>query len=171
MAVETRPAAAVAPGEPLLVASGLSKRFGGLAALENVDLTIRKGEILGVLGPNGAGKTTFVNCVSGLDKPTSGRILFGGADITPMPSHRIGRLGLARTFQIVKPLRQLTVLDNVAVGAMFAPAVHDIRLADRGDIRRPPVFHRQTVEVTAVFGRQLADERRAPKRLEAVRFA
>ncbi|MCA1581348.1 MAG: ATP-binding cassette domain-containing protein [Acidobacteria bacterium] len=109
----------IAPGEPLLVATGITKRFGGLAALDNVDLTIRKGEILGVLGPNGAGKTTFVNCISGLEKPTSGRILFAGQDITPMPSFRIGRLGLARTFQVVKPLRQLTVLDNVAVGAMF----------------------------------------------------
>jgi branched-chain amino acid transport system ATP-binding protein len=119
VAVDSRPAAAIAPGAPLLVATGITKTFGGLAALDGVDLTIRKGEILGVLGPNGAGKTTFVNCVSGLDKPSSGRIEFGGVDITPLPSHRIGRLGLARTFQIVKPLRQLTVLDNVAVGAMF----------------------------------------------------
>jgi branched-chain amino acid transport system ATP-binding protein len=109
----------IEPGEPLLEASAITKRFGGLAALDGVDLTIRKGEILGVLGPNGAGKTTLVNCLSGLEKPTSGRILFGGADITRLPCHRIGRLGIARTFQIVKPLRQLTVQDNVAVGAMF----------------------------------------------------
>jgi branched-chain amino acid transport system ATP-binding protein len=109
----------IAPGEALLETRALSKRFGGLAALQGVDLTIRKGEILGVLGPNGAGKTTFVNCISGLDKPTSGSILFRGQDITPLPSYRIGRLGIARTFQVVKPLKQLTVLENVAIGAMF----------------------------------------------------
>jgi branched-chain amino acid transport system ATP-binding protein len=110
---------AIAPGEPLLETRALSKRFGGLAALQGIDLTIRKGEILGVLGPNGAGKTTLVNCISGLDKPTSGSVIFRGEDITPLPSYRIGRLGVARTFQVVKPLKQLTVLDNVAIGAMF----------------------------------------------------
>ncbi len=141
MAVASRPAGTVAPGAPLLVATGLSKRFGGLAALENVDLTIRKGEILGVLGPNGAGKTTFVNCVSGMDKPTSGRLEFGGVDITPLPSHRIGRLGLARTFQIVKPLRQLTVLDNVAVGAMFGRLGRE-RTAGQARIRAREVLDR-----------------------------
>ncbi|HEY6050028.1 MAG TPA: ATP-binding cassette domain-containing protein [Thermoanaerobaculia bacterium] len=109
----------IAPGEALLETRGLSKRFGGLAALQGIDLTIRKGEILGVLGPNGAGKTTLVNCISGLDKPTSGSVIFRGQDITPLPSYRIGRLGLARTFQVVKPLKQLTVLENVAIGAMF----------------------------------------------------
>jgi ABC-type branched-subunit amino acid transport system ATPase component len=107
------------PGEVLLEARQVSKRFGGLAALEGVDLKIMKGEILGVIGPNGAGKTTFVNCLSGSDKPTSGVVLFKGVDITKMPSYAIGRLGLARTFQVVKPLKQLTVQDNVAVGAMF----------------------------------------------------
>ncbi|MDQ6891280.1 MAG: ATP-binding cassette domain-containing protein [Acidobacteriota bacterium] len=109
----------IAPGEALLETRALSKRFGGLAALQGIDLTIRKGEILGVLGPNGAGKTTFVNCISGLDKPTSGSVIFRGQDITPLPSYKIGRLGIARTFQVVKPLKQLTVLENVAIGAMF----------------------------------------------------
>jgi branched-chain amino acid transport system ATP-binding protein len=103
----------------LLEAKRITKRFGGLTALLSIDLSIEKGEILGVLGPNGAGKTTLVNCISGLDKPTSGQILFRGRDITPLPGYRIGRLGLARTFQVVKPLRGLTVLENVAVGAMF----------------------------------------------------
>jgi branched-chain amino acid transport system ATP-binding protein len=105
--------------DPILEARGITKRFGGLMALDGVDLTIRRGEILGVLGPNGAGKTTFVNCISGLDKPTSGTIVFKGRDITKLPSYAIGRLGIARTFQVVKPLKQLPVLDNVAVGAMF----------------------------------------------------
>jgi branched-chain amino acid transport system ATP-binding protein len=104
---------------PLLDVRQITKRFGGLTAVAGVDLTIRKGEILGVLGPNGAGKTTFVNCVTGLDKPTSGTILFRGQDITKTPSYAIGRPGIARTFQVVKPLRQLSVRDNVAIGAMF----------------------------------------------------
>jgi branched-chain amino acid transport system ATP-binding protein len=104
---------------PLLDARQITKRFGGLYAVAGVDLAIRKGEILGVIGPNGAGKTTFVNCITGLDKPTSGTILFRGQDITKTPSYAIGRLGIARTFQIVKPLKQLSVRDNVAIGAMF----------------------------------------------------
>ncbi len=87
--------------------------------MADVDLTIHRGEVLGVIGPNGAGKTTFVNCVTGLDKPTSGTILYRGEDITRMPSYAIGRLGIARTFQVVKPLKQLSVRDNVAIGAMF----------------------------------------------------
>jgi branched-chain amino acid transport system ATP-binding protein len=107
------------PGVSILEARGITKKFGGLAAVDGVDLTIRKGEILGVIGPNGAGKTTFVNCMTGLDKPTSGTIVFNGQDITKTPSYRIGRLGMARTFQVVKPLRQLTVRENVATGAMF----------------------------------------------------
>ena len=104
---------------PLLEARGVTKRFGGLAAVSNVDMTIRRGEILGVLGPNGAGKTTLVNCITGLDRASAGTIRFAGADITKLPAWRIGRLGIARTFQVVKPFKQLSVRDNVAVGAMF----------------------------------------------------
>ncbi len=107
------------PGDSILEARGITKKFGGLAAVDGIDLTIRRGEILGVIGPNGAGKTTFVNCMTGLDKPTAGTIVFNGQDITKTPSYRIGRLGMARTFQVVKPLRQLTVRENVATGAMF----------------------------------------------------
>jgi len=107
------------PRAPLLTATGITKRFGGLVAVNGVDLTIRRGEILGVLGPNGAGKTTFVNCVTGLMRPTSGAIAFNGRDISRLPAWKIGRLGLARTFQVAKPLKHLSVRDNVAVGAMF----------------------------------------------------
>ena len=131
----------IAPGEALLETRAVSKRFGGLAALQGIDLTIRKGEILGVLGPNGAGKTTFVNCISGLDKPTSGTILFRGQDITPLPSYRIGRLGIARTFQVVKPLKQLTVLENVAIGAMFGAGGRQ-RTAEQARRRAQEVLER-----------------------------
>jgi branched-chain amino acid transport system ATP-binding protein len=105
--------------ESLLEVRGITKRFGGLTAIRDIDLTIRRGEIVGIIGPNGAGKTTLVNCISGLDKPTAGRIVFKGRDITATAGHRIGRMGIARTFQVVKPLKQLTVRDNVAIGAMF----------------------------------------------------
>ena len=103
----------------MLQARGIVRQFGGLAAVAGVDLEIREGEILGVIGPNGAGKTTFVNCVTGLDRLTSGQVIFRGEDITNRPSYAIGRMGIARTFQVVKPLKQLTVRDNVAIGAMF----------------------------------------------------
>ena len=129
------------PGEPILEARGITKRFGGLMALDGIDLTIRRGEILGVLGPNGAGKTTFVNCISGLDKPTSGTITFRGRDITKLPSYAIGRLGLARTFQVVKPLKQLPVLDNVAIGAMFGAKGRE-RTAGEARVRAKEVLER-----------------------------
>jgi branched-chain amino acid transport system ATP-binding protein len=128
-------------GAPLLEANGITKRFGGLAAVAGVDLTIRKGEILGVIGPNGAGKTTFVNCITGLDKPTSGTILFRGDDITKRPSYAIGRLGIARTFQVVKPLKQLTVQDNVAIGAMFGARGKE-RTAAQARVRAEEVLTR-----------------------------
>ncbi|MDQ2970709.1 MAG: ATP-binding cassette domain-containing protein [Acidobacteriota bacterium] len=125
----------------MLETRGLTKKFGGLVALQGIDLTIRKGEILGVLGPNGAGKTTLVNCISGLDKPTSGTVVFRGEDITPLASYKIGRLGLARTFQVVKPLKQLTVLENVAIGAMFGARGRE-RTAEQARRRGEEVLER-----------------------------
>jgi branched-chain amino acid transport system ATP-binding protein len=103
----------------VLETNDVSIRFGGLNALDGVDLSLREGEILGVIGPNGAGKTTFINVVTGLYKPTAGRILFMGEDVTGKPAHEMGRRGLARTFQVVRPFRNLSVVENVAVGAMF----------------------------------------------------
>ncbi len=105
--------------KPILETRGLTKHFGGVAALNGVDLSLREGEILGLIGPNGAGKTTFINIVTGLDKPSAGQCQLRGQDITHYPPYRIARLGLARTFQVTKPFRHLRVLENVAVGAMF----------------------------------------------------
>jgi len=104
----------------LLKLDGVSRRFGGLMALGNVSFELREGEVLGLLGPNGAGKTTLVNVVTGVHPATEGRIAFQGEDITRQKPHRIARRGLARTFQIVQPFPRMTVLENVAAGALFA---------------------------------------------------
>jgi branched-chain amino acid transport system ATP-binding protein len=103
----------------LLEVLGVSKRFGGLLALDNVGFGIGEGEIVGLIGPNGAGKTTLFNLINGVIKPDQGSIVFANHDITGWPPEKVARLGLARTHQIVKPLNELTVLDNVVVGACF----------------------------------------------------
>lgn len=100
---------------PLLVTKGLTRRFGGLKAVDSVDFSLMPGEIRAVIGPNGAGKTTFVSMVCGRILPTSGTILFDGADITAMPPHRRVRLGIAYTFQITSVFPNLSVYDNVAL--------------------------------------------------------
>ncbi|MEM0050800.1 MAG: ABC transporter ATP-binding protein [Candidatus Bathyarchaeia archaeon] len=102
----------------LLETKKLSKHFGGVIALDNVDLKIMRGELVGLIGPNGSGKTTFYNCVTGFYKPTSGKVFFNGRDITGLPNHKVCKMGIARTFQIPRPFLGLTVLDNVAVGAL-----------------------------------------------------
>ena len=101
----------------LLEVNGLTKAFAGLVAVKGIDFTVRKGEIVGLIGPNGAGKTTIFHLLTGYYKPTAGTIRFNGKDMTHVTPPDACRLGLARTFQIVKPLVQLTVLENVMVGA------------------------------------------------------
>ena len=101
----------------LLEVNGLTKAFAGLVAVNEVDFTVRKGEILGLIGPNGAGKTTIFHLLTGYYTPTAGTVLFNGKDMTRVTPPDACRLGLTRTFQIVKPLVQLTVLENVMVGA------------------------------------------------------
>jgi branched-chain amino acid transport system ATP-binding protein len=107
------------PLAPLLQLQGVSRSFGGLRAVSRVDLDVRAGEILGLIGPNGAGKTTLFNLITGLFQPTEGRILFEGVDISRMPPARRCTLGIARTFQLVRPFPHLSVLDNVAVGRIY----------------------------------------------------
>lgn len=99
----------------ILEASGLEKRFGGLRAVAGMSLHVEQGEILGLFGPNGAGKTTVFNLVAGSLRPDAGSVVFRGQDITRLSVHQRARRGLARTFQIVKPLRELSVLENVLV--------------------------------------------------------
>jgi branched-chain amino acid transport system ATP-binding protein len=110
-----------APG-PLLRIESATQRFGGLYAVQDVSVDLAPGEILGLIGPNGAGKTTLVNMVTGTIRPTHGRIVFDGRLLNGMRPHRIGRLGVARTFQVMRPFRNLTVRQNVAVGAMYGAA-------------------------------------------------
>ena len=97
----------------------VTKVFGGLAAVSFVDFDLREGEILGLIGPNGSGKTTLVNVIAGVLPYTDGDVRFRGRSIRGLRPHEIGRLGLSRTFQVVKPFRNLSVLQNVMVGALF----------------------------------------------------
>ena len=103
----------------VLEARGVTKRFGGLAAVSEVSFDLHEGEILGLIGPNGSGKTTLVNVVTGALGYTGGDVRLRGGSIRGLPSHEIGRRGVSRTFQIVKPFRNLTVVENVMVGALF----------------------------------------------------
>ncbi len=105
---------------PDLQTFGLTRHFGGLVAVNNVSFTLDCGEILGVIGPNGAGKTTFINLVSGIYAPSSGRIHFKGRDITGLPAHKRAQMGISRTFQIIHPLENLDVLENVMLGFIFS---------------------------------------------------
>ncbi len=100
----------------------LTKRFRGLTALSSISFQLRQGEILGLIGPNGAGKTTLVSLISGTLVPTGGEIHFEGRRIDRLPPHRRAHLGIGRTFQVMKPFPALSVLDNVAIGALFGAA-------------------------------------------------
>jgi branched-chain amino acid transport system ATP-binding protein len=110
--------AAAANGGQLLEARDLRVHFGGVHAVDGVDLTLRQGEILGLIGPNGAGKTTLVNALSGFQRPTGGRVHLNGEDVTGWSPHRLARRGLTRTFQSVRLFPGLTVLENVELGGV-----------------------------------------------------
>jgi branched-chain amino acid transport system ATP-binding protein len=133
---------------PILRTRGIERRFGGLLALSGVDLALPAGRTLGVIGPNGAGKSTLVNVISGHLKPTSGSVEIAGRDLTGARPWRIAHAGVARTFQIVKPFRGLTVADNVAVAAMFGPSA----------IRSPAQARREAAQVLERVGLGGKDE-------------
>jgi branched-chain amino acid transport system ATP-binding protein len=103
----------------LLEVENLSKSFGGVKAVDRVDFVLKEGEILGLIGPNGAGKSTLFNIISGIDKPDSGRVKLEGQDITGLPPYKICHKGIGRTFQLVRPFNQLSLLENVMVGSSF----------------------------------------------------
>ena len=108
---------AITPARPLLEVSALLMRFQGITALDQVSFTMAPGSITSLIGPNGAGKTTLFNCVTGMYRPTAGKVVFDGSDITAAPAHQVSQHGIARTFQNLALFGGLTVLDNLLVGA------------------------------------------------------
>jgi branched-chain amino acid transport system ATP-binding protein len=110
----------------LLSLQGVSKRFGGLQALLNVTFDLPQGQILGLIGPNGAGKTTLFNVINGVYRPESGRIIFRDKEVTGLQPYHLARMGMARTHQIVRPLNELSVRENVMVGACFGHESQDL---------------------------------------------
>ena len=113
----------------LLQLSDLSRQFGGLNALRNINLTIEPGELVGLIGPNGAGKTTLINVITGVHPASSGTVVFAGEDLTRSKPYQVARRGIARTFQIVQPFPAMSVVDNVAAGAMAAGGASSVRSA------------------------------------------
>jgi branched-chain amino acid transport system ATP-binding protein len=116
-------------GAPLLRISALTKRFGGFTALDNVSVDIRAGERFGLIGPNGSGKTTLINCISGAFRTEIGTVLFRDEDITQLPAHVRTRRGIARSFQIPRPFKSMTVVENLMVALDFATAADDFASA------------------------------------------
>jgi len=110
----------------------LTKVFGGVTAVSGLDCTIKRGELLGIIGPNGSGKTTLVNLMTGFVKPTSGKILYNGQNISRMPAHRIIQLGIARTFQMVRPFYQLPAYKNMII-PLYSPRVKKLLGGRYGD--------------------------------------
>jgi branched-chain amino acid transport system ATP-binding protein len=142
----------------------VTRRFAGLIAVNDVSFTLDEGEILGVIGPNGAGKTTLVSLISGTLAPSAGDIMFEGHSIKSLPAFRRARLGIGRTFQIMRPFPGLSVLDNVAVGALFGRGEGTAQLNEAREKAR------QHLEFVGLgrFADQRADELGGPgrKRLE-----
>src|SRR5881296_3396857 len=125
-------------GDDLLVAELVRKEFGGLVATDDVDFTIPRGQVVSLIGPNGAGKTTFFNMLTGVYRPTSGRIVFDGEDVTGMPPHAITERGIGRTFQNIRLFQNMTALENVLVG------MHSrLKGGIVGSILRPPRIRRE----------------------------
>jgi branched-chain amino acid transport system ATP-binding protein len=117
---------------PLLEVCDLSKRFGGVKAVNSISFTLREEELLGMIGPNGSGKTTVVNLITGFVKPNEGKILFRGQDITGWPPYKIVRLGIGRTFQMVKPFYQLPAFKNIVI-PLYSPRVKRLTGGRYGD--------------------------------------
>jgi len=120
----------VAMPEAILTVENVTKRFGGLVALNKVNIDVYDGEILGLIGPNGAGKTTLFNVISGVYKPEGGKVYFEGVEITGKPAHQITRMGIARTHQIVKPFNDMTVLENTMIGVLFGRLAGKVSMSE-----------------------------------------
>ncbi len=120
----------------LLDVKGVTKRFRGLTAVDNVSLAVAEGEIFAVIGPNGAGKTTLFNLIAGVMRPDAGEIAFAGERSDGIAPHELCRRGLARTFQIVRPFPELTVMENATIGAMMRAPDMDVARARAGEVLR-----------------------------------
>ena len=179
----------------MLEGTGISQRFGGLAALTGVSFRVAPGEIVGLIGPNGAGKTTLFNTISGLIPPSAGAVRLDGRDITRLPAHRIARLGIGRTFQSPRLFPYLTIRQHVVLSARFRPraeaslrtkdgevaeavrALEFVRLEHRADFEalREPTGRRKLVELAMVLAARprvlLLDELMAGLNPGEVQFA
>jgi branched-chain amino acid transport system ATP-binding protein len=133
--------------ETVLSAEGVVKRFGGFVALDGVSIDVRRGERFGLIGPNGSGKTTLINCISGALRNEAGRIVFDGSDLTALPPHQRTRRGIARSFQIPRPFRSMTVLENLSIPLEYATDTNGDAIAD------------QAMEILGLIG--LADRARS----------
>jgi len=118
--------------EPILKVSNVYKNFGGVQAISDLSFSLTKGELMGLIGPNGSGKTTAVNLITGFVKPTEGEIVFQGKTITGMAPHKIVRMGISRTFQMVKPFYQLPAFKNMII-PLYSPRVKQMRGGKYGD--------------------------------------
>ena len=143
---------------PLLEVQGVSKRFGGLLANDDVSFAVKDGEIVSIIGPNGAGKSTLFNCITGFYRPNAGRVLYRGRDITHLSADRICKLGIARTFQIVQIISDMTVLENVMTGAFLRSARNGAARAKAEEILRFTGLHeKRNAAATALT---IADKKR-----------
>jgi ABC-type branched-subunit amino acid transport system ATPase component len=149
----------------LLEARKLSKEFGGLRALQGLDLSVSEGEIVGIIGPNGSGKTTFFNIVSGIHRASGGEARFRDAhELTRLPAHRITMLGVARTFQSQRLFNQMTVVENVLVGMYCRThaGLGRILLQTPGCRSEKRAAEERAIELLAIFGERLAPRRDQP---------
>lgn len=147
----------------LLDVRGVTRRFRGLTAVDSVSLSVDEGEIFAVIGPNGAGKTTLFNMIAGVLAPDAGTIAFAGERIDGLPPHELCRRGLARTFQIVRPFPELTVMENATIGAMMrAPDMEQARARAADVLRRLDLWDRRDAKAKSLT---LPDR----KRLECAR--
>lgn len=138
----------------VLELQALTRYFGGNRAVDGVSLAVRTGEVVGLIGPNGAGKTTLFNCVSGHLQPSAGRVLLNGLDVTRWPAHRRARLGVGRTFQVVRPFRSMTVRQQVEAGAgvaAYRSMLHSLALRPRRSARVEAIL--DDLGLAAVAGR------------------
>ena len=119
---------------PLLKCEHVSKRFGGLVAVDDVSFQITPGELMAIVGPNGAGKTTMFNLINGVFQPDEGHIWFEGVDVTKFPPFKRAHLGMGRTFQIPRPFASATVQENIAIGAMFGAAGFEINVEEAMEV-------------------------------------